>query len=106
MRILLDESLPRGLKGLLQGLDVMTVPERGWQGVRNGELLTLASQEFNVFLTADQSLEYQQNLASVPIAIVVLVAASNRLEAYAPMASKLREAIEGARPGAITKVAA
>jgi hypothetical protein len=82
VRILLDESLPRGLKGLLEGLDIVTVPERGWRGIRNGELLKLASQEFEVFVTADQNLESQQNLLALPIAIVVLVALSNRLEAY------------------------
>jgi hypothetical protein len=106
VRILLDESLPRGLKRLLSGLDVLTVPERGWRGIRNGELLMLASQEFAVFLTADQNLEFQQNLAEVPIAIVVLIASSNRLEAYAPMEGRIRTAIQGARPGTITKVAA
>lgn len=106
MRILLDESLPRGLKGLLPGLDVTTVPERGWQGVRNGELLALAGLEFDVFLTADRNLEYQQNLAAARIAIIVLVALSNRLEAYAPMASQLRKAIEVARRGAVTQVTA
>ena len=105
MRILLDESLPRGLKRLLQGLDILTVPERGWQGVRNGELLKLAGQEFEVFVTADQNLEYQHNLAEQPIAIVVLVAASNRLEAYVPMEEKIRAAIQSVRRGTITKVA-
>ena len=106
MRILLDESLPRGLKRLLQGLDIQTVPERGWQGVRNGQLLKLAGQEYEVFVTADQNLEYQQNLAEASIGIVVLVAASNRLGAYAPMEEKIRAAILSARRGTITKVAA
>jgi predicted nuclease of predicted toxin-antitoxin system len=106
VRILLDESLPRGLKDLLPGLDAVTVPERGWQSMKNGELLRLASQEFAVFVTADQNLEYQQHLPSVDIAIVVLVAASNRMEAYLPLGNKLRDAIQTARKGAITKVAA
>ena len=74
--------------------------------MKNGELLKLASQEFNVFVTADQNLEHQQNLPSVAIAIVVLVAATNRMESYLPMENKLREAIEAARPGVIIKVAA
>jgi predicted nuclease of predicted toxin-antitoxin system len=104
VRILIDESLPRGLKGLLEGLDVVTVPERGWQSKRNGELLSLASLEFQVFVTADQNLEHQQNLATVPLAIVVLVAPSNRLDAYLPLAARLRQAIETALPGVITKV--
>jgi hypothetical protein len=59
-----------------------------------------------VFLTADQNLEFQQNLAEAPIAIVVLVASSNRLEAYVPMEERIRSAIQGARRGTITKVAA
>ena len=84
----------------------MTVPERGWQGIRNGELLKLAGQEFAVFLTADQNLEFQQNLAEVPIAIVVLMASSNRLEAYVPMERRIRAAIQGAGRGTVTKVAA
>ena len=105
MRIFLDESLPRGLKRLLEGLDVLTVPELEWQGVLNRELLTQASREFDVFVTADQNLEYRQNVAALTIAIVVLVAASNRLDAYQPIASKIRKAIERARPGAVAKVA-
>jgi hypothetical protein len=106
VRVLLDESLPSGLKGLLQGLDVTTVPERGWRGVKNGDLLDQASREFDVFLTADQNLEYQQNLSAVGIAIVVLVAATNRLDAYKPMVDRIRQALETARPGVVTKVAA
>ena len=58
MRVLPDESLPSGLKDLLQDHDVTTVPERGWRGAKNGDLLSQASREFDVFLTADQS-EYQ-----------------------------------------------
>jgi hypothetical protein len=106
VRILLDESLPRGLKGLLEGLDVVTVPEQGWQSMKNGELLRRASDAFDVFVTADQNLEHQQNIASLPLAVVVLVAATNRLEAYQPLARKLGEAIRTARPGSVTRVAA
>lgn len=84
----------------------MTVPERGWRSMKNGELLRLASQEFSVFLTADQNLEHQQNVASLPLAVVVLAAASNRLEAYLRMKERLREAVMSAKPGTISKVAA
>lgn len=106
MRILLDESLPRGLKGLLEGFDVVTVPEQGWHSMKNGELLRRASNAFDVFVTADQNLEHQQNIASLPLAVVVLVAATNRLEAYAPLAEKLGEAVRMARPGSVTRVVA
>ena len=62
MRVLLDESLPRQLARELTEHDVRTVPEQGWAGLRNSELLRRAVEEgFEVFLTADQNLEYQQN---------------------------------------------
>jgi uncharacterized protein DUF5615 len=106
VRILLDESLPRGLKGLLEGHDVVTVPEQGWQSMKNGELLRRAGGVFDVFVTADQNLEHQQNVALLPCAVVVLVATSNRMEAYVPLARKLGEAVKAARPGTVTRVAA
>jgi predicted nuclease of predicted toxin-antitoxin system len=106
VRILLDESLPRGLKRLLEGLDVVTVPEQGWQSMKNGELLRRATSVFDVFVTADQNLEHQQSIASLPLAVVVLVASTNRMEAYVPLAKKLGEAVRAARPGTVTRVAA
>ena len=62
MRILLDESLPRRLIGELPGHTVSTVTENVWSALENGELLRAAAGSFDVFLTADQNLEYQQNL--------------------------------------------
>jgi predicted nuclease of predicted toxin-antitoxin system len=106
VRILVDESLPRGVRDLLHGHDVVTVPDRGWRSTKNGELLRLASQEFDVFVTADQNLEHQQNVAALPLAVVVLVAPSNRLEAYLPLAEKLRQAVTTAMPGTVTRVSA
>ena len=80
MRILLDECVPRPLKRELTDYEVQTVVEMGWSGKKNGELLQLMVQEsFTVFLTADQNLRYQQNLQQAGVAVVVLVAPSNRL---------------------------
>lgn len=64
MTVLFDENIPRKLKWRLmeRGIDVVTVPERGWSGVKNGELLDRAEEEFDVLLTMDQGIEYQQNL--------------------------------------------
>lgn len=64
MTVLFDENIPRKLKWCLieRGIDVVTVPERGWAGVKNGELLDRAEEEFDVLLTMDQGIEYQQNL--------------------------------------------
>ncbi len=61
IRVLLDENLPRKLKWSLDA-DVVTVPERGWGGIKNNRLLRLAASEFDVLLTMDRGLEYQQNL--------------------------------------------
>ncbi|MFN0076680.1 MAG: DUF5615 family PIN-like protein [Prosthecobacter sp.] len=72
MRVLIDECLPRPLKSRLTGHDYRTVQEMGWDGVKNGQLLLLAEQDFEVFLTGDKNLRYQQNLATRQIAIVLL----------------------------------
>jgi predicted nuclease of predicted toxin-antitoxin system len=80
MRILLDEDLPRRLAAMLVGHEVSTIQRRGWAGIKNGELLGLAAAEFDVFLTMDGNLEFQQNLATLPIAVLVVEAVSNRME--------------------------
>ena len=80
MRVLLDECLPRRLKHELVGHDAKTAPEMGWASKTNGELLALAVGQFDVFLTVDRNLSYQQDLSSFDIAILVLVARTNRLE--------------------------
>ena len=69
MRILLDEDLPRRLAAMLVGHEVSTVQRNGWTGIKNGRLLGLAAAGFDVFLTMDRNLEFQQNLATLPIAI-------------------------------------
>ena len=85
MRILLDESLPRPLAQLLFDHDVRTVATMGWTGKRNGELLQPAATDFDAFLTADQNLEHQQNLDALPVAVIVLVAPTNRIESLRPL---------------------
>ena len=89
MRILLDESLPRRLHHLFAGHEVVTVVEAGWSGVANGELLQLAATRFDVFVTADQNLQYQQNLSALPIAVAVLVARDNQVESLRLPATEL-----------------
>ena len=84
MRILLDESLPRPLGRLLIGHDVSTVADEAWTRLSNGALLREAAGRFDVLVTADQNIEFQQNRAKLPIAVVVLVAPSNRLESLEP----------------------
>ena len=80
MRILLDESLPKDLVPLITGHEVVTVPAAGWSSIKNGRLLALAASEFDVLLTADKGMEYQQNPGTLPVAILVVRAKSNRLD--------------------------
>lgn len=79
MRVLLDESLPRPFAALLSGHDVRTVAAMGWSGEQNGELLRLAADKVDVVVTADRNLEHQQNLSTLPVSVVVLVAPTNRV---------------------------
>ena len=98
MRILLDESLPRPLARLLPQHDVRTVVAMGWVGKRNGELLQLAAADFDPLLTADQNLEHQQNLGALPIAVVVVVASTNRIESLRPLIPTLLRTLETLAP--------
>ncbi len=104
MRVLLDECLPRKLKRDLPGHDVQTVTEMGWSGIKNGPLLRRAAQEFDVFLTVDQGVEYQQNMFELDLAIVVMVAATNDIDDLRPLMPRVRETLSSASPGNIIKV--
>ncbi len=99
MNVLLDECLPRKLKYELPGHTVSTVSEMGWTGTRNGALLRLAESSFEVFITADQNVEYQQNLRSTVLGIVVLVASNNRLETLRPLMPKVVLVLPTIQPG-------
>ncbi len=89
MKILLDESVPKRLGKEIVGHQVSTVVNKGWSGKKNGELLRLAEKEFEIFLTVDQNLQYQQNVHGYNIAIVVLSASSNSFEVLKPHIPKL-----------------
>ena len=104
MRILLDESLPQELQDELPGHRVLTVRESGWSGLKNGELLRQAADRFDVFLTADQNLQFQQNLSKLPIAVLVLVAPSNRMEALRPLIPQLLSILIALRPYTLVRV--
>src|SRR5437879_4739043 len=103
MRILLDESLPRRLAPELSGHEVQTVQSRGWAGLKNGELLRLASAEFQALLSGDQNLEYQQNMAGLAIAVVVLVAVNNRIESLRPFVPEVLRVLATIQPGQLVR---
>ena len=106
MRVLLDESLPRKLKFDLPDHDVATVPEMGWAGTKNSALLRLAEVSFAVFVTADQNLQYQQNLKSNQLAIILLVAPSSRPETLRPLMLQVLTALESIQAGDVVRIGA
>ena len=105
MRILLDECVPRPLKRQLMQYSVRTVVEMGWAGTKNGELLKRMKQEqFTILLTTDQNLRYQQNLKQAGVAIVVMVAPSNRLPDLIPLIPQVCGVLETIVPGEVIEV--
>ncbi len=91
MRVLLDEMLDRRLKRLLpEGVEAVTVRERGWNSKKNGELLALAEKEFNILLTTDRGIPHQQDLTRFDLEVVVLSAKSNRLSDLEPLMAEVR----------------
>jgi len=107
MNVLLDENIPRKLQWRLKerGLEVVTVPDRGWAGVRNGELLSRAEGEFDALLTMDQGIEYQQNIQSRALGVVTIVAPDNEYETLLPLVSDIVTALQELEAGRMVSVA-
>jgi hypothetical protein len=76
----------------------------GWKGIRNSALLQLAAGDFDALLTADQNLEHQQNLGALPIAVVVLVAPTNRIDSLRPLIPALLRTLETLAPRQLVHV--
>jgi hypothetical protein len=105
MKLLLDECVPRKLKNHLSGIECQTVPEAGFAGKKNGELLSLAeSQGFEVFLTIDRGIEFEQNLNLRNIAVIVIHSGSSRLEDLMPYARGILGMLSSIRPGQLIKI--
>jgi hypothetical protein len=106
MKLLLDECLPRRLKRGLPGHDVFTVPEMGWAGIKNGDLLKLVEPVFDVFVTIDGNLSYQQNLSERNLAFVVLSAPDNTIETLLSLMPQVLVALLNITPGQSVKIIA
>ena len=104
MHILLDECLPRPLKRAISGHDVSTVQERGWSSKKNGELLRLMDGTIDVFLTADQNLQYQQYLQSISFSIIVLIEQDNRVPTLLPLMPQVQKLLDTITPGQLIEV--
>lgn len=104
MKLLLDECIDRKLAREFIGYEVKTVPQMGWAGVKNGQLLTLAETEFDVFITVDRNLSFQQDLPQFDIAVIVLQAPSNRLADLKPLAPQVLAILDSVVRGQATVV--
>ena len=100
----MDECLPKKLKRLLPGHEVWTVVEKGWAGKRNGDLLTLAQREFDVLLTVDRNLRFQQRVARFEIGVIVLTAPNNTLEALQPLVPAVLQSLENLENGQVLEL--
>jgi predicted nuclease of predicted toxin-antitoxin system len=99
VKVLLDECVDRRLAADIVGHDVRTAGQMGWTTIKDRELLALATSLFDVFVTVDRNLSFQQNLALLPISVLVLQAKTNRLSDLRPLIPRLLAAIETAPPG-------
>jgi hypothetical protein len=96
MKVLLDENLPHELRSLLMPIhEPYTVTYLGWNGIENGHLLLLAAGDgFDVLVTTDRGLEYQQNADALPCSVIVLIAKSNKIDDLRPLVPKLLRTLE------------
>ena len=103
MRILFDHNVPRGLRQHLSGHRIDTAREMGWDEVANGVLLSQAERDgYDVLITADQNISYQQNSALTSVGVVILL--SNRLRDIRLRIEDIRAALEGIQPGEVREV--
>ena len=105
MRVLLDENLPHKLRDLFNdNIEVVTVSYRGWKGKENGELLKIAANEFDAFITMDRGIPNQQNLGDIEIGIILLEAESNRFEDLAMLISQINTVLKTLKNGQVVHV--
>jgi hypothetical protein len=103
--VLLDEQLPRQLARGLTGHEARTVQQEGWAGLKNGELLRRAAERgFEALITADQNLQFQQNLSRSSLRVVVLVAPINALEDLLPLVPSILWVLPNLQPGQVQRV--
>jgi predicted nuclease of predicted toxin-antitoxin system len=102
MRILLDENLDWRLRRALAGHEVESVQLNGWAGIQNGVLLAKADAGFEVFVTMDGNIQFQQDYAKLRLIIVTLKAPSNRLKDTLPLMPKLVATLPTLKPGTLT----
>ena len=101
MKVLLDECVTRYLKRDFTGHEVLTVEEAGFKGLKNGRLLQAASGQYEVLVTVDQNLQYQQNLKNLAVAVIVLKARRSTYPLLKLLMPQVLETLEQIKPGEI-----
>jgi predicted nuclease of predicted toxin-antitoxin system len=104
MRILIDECVDPRVKKLFAGHEAKTVHEMGWDQLKDGPLLKLAEQSFDVFITIDRNLEYQQNLSKLLLGVIVVRVPKNQMPYYVAAKSDLLAAIAQVQRGQVVHV--
>jgi hypothetical protein len=104
LKVLVDECVDWRLSRDIVGHEIKTASQMGWSTIKNGELLSLAAKQFDVFVTVDRNLSFQQNLPAFSIAVIVLRARSNRLTDLRSLVPRLLVSIPTAKGGAVTYV--
>jgi hypothetical protein len=103
MKVLLDECMDHRLRHEMPGHDVKTAEQMGWASIKNGKLLRLAADGgFDAFITVDQGISYQNDIASIEIAVFILKARSNSRARLRPLLPQLLAAMGAALPGTVT----
>jgi len=106
LKVLLDECAPKKLKTFLIscGHQCRTAQKMGWSGVQNGELLTCAAPLFDVLVTIDQNIQYQQKMTGRTIALVILRGRSNRLVDISPSFPECAQILQSIEPGQVIEI--
>ena len=104
MKLLLDECVTRRLKRDVIGHEAKTVAEAGFRGLKNGALLQAASADFDVLITVDRNIEYQQNIRSLRIAVIILVSRGITYPDLKPLVPELLASLESIKPGELVRV--
>ena len=104
MKVLLDECVDWRLLRDIHGHEVRTARQMGWATMHNGELLAMAAGAFDVFVTVDRNLSFQQRLPAFSIAVIVLRARTNRLSDLRPLVPALLACIPTVQRGTVTQI--
>jgi hypothetical protein len=104
LRVLLDECVDSRLAASLGTFEVRTVADQGWVGITNGQLLSRAAAEFDVFVTVDRNLPFQQHLPKFDIAVILLRAKTNRIVDLVALVAELISVMPNAKTGLVTSI--